>query len=158
MAAVSNNKISTFLWYENRAEEAANFYVSVFENSKILSVSEVPAGPASGGAVVEFELEGRRFSAIDGGPMFSFTPAISFVVTCESQEEIDYYWERLSEGGELGWCGWLNDKFGLSWQVVPSALGELMEAAPERVMETMLTMKKLEIARLREVAGAAPRG
>ena len=90
--------------------------------------------------------------------MFSFTPAISFVVTCESQEEIDYYWERLSEDGELGWCGWLNDKFGLSWQVVPAALGELMEAAPERVMEMMLTMKKLDIERLREVAGVAPRG
>ena len=152
MAAVSSNRISTFLWYENRAEEAAEFYVSIFENSRILGVSEVPAGPAAGGAVVEFELEGRRFSAIDGGPMFSFTPAISFVVTCESQEEIDYYWERLSEDGELGWCGWLNDKFGLSWQVVPAALGELMEAAPERVMATMLTMQKLDIARLREVS------
>ena len=103
MAEVSNNKISTFLWYENRAEEAANFYVSIFGNSKILSVSEVPAGPASGGAIVEFGLEGRRFSAIDGGPMFSFTPAISFVVTCGSQEEIDYYWDRLSEDGKLGW-------------------------------------------------------
>ena len=103
MAGVSSNKISTFLWYENRAEEAANFYVSIFGNSKILSVSEVPAGPASGGAIVEFGLEGRRFSAIDGGPMFSFTPAISFVVTCGSQEEIDYYWDRLSEDGKLGW-------------------------------------------------------
>ena len=152
MAGVSNNKISTFLWYENRAEEAANFYVSIFGNSKILSVSKVPAGPASGGAIVEFELEGRRFSAIDGGPMFSFTPAISFVVTCGSQEEIDYYWDRLSEDGELGWCGWLNDKFGVSWQVVPEALGELMRGAPERVMETMLTMQKIEIARLREVS------
>ena len=153
MAGVSNNKISTFLWYENRAEEAANFYVSVFGNSKILDVSKVPTGPAECGALVEFELEGRKFSAIDGGPMFSFTPAISFVVTCDSQEEIDYYWDRLSEDGELGWCGWLNDKFGVSWQVVPEALGELMEAAPERVMETMLTMKKLDIGRLREVSG-----
>ena len=152
MAGVSNNKISTFLWYKNRAEEAANFYVSVFGNSKILDVSKVPAGPAEGGALVEFELEGRRFSAIDGGPMFSFTPAISFVVTCDSQEEIDYYWDRLSEDGELGWCGWLNDKFGVSWQVAPEALGELMEAAPERVMETMLTMQKIEIARLREAS------
>ena len=102
---------------------------------------------------MEFELEGRRFSALDGGPMFSFTPAISFVVTCESQDEIDYYWERLSEGGEPGWCGWLNDKFGVSWQVVPEALGELMEAAPERVMEKMLTMQKLDIAQLLEVSG-----
>ena len=152
MAEVSNDKISTFLWYENRAEEAANFYVSIFGNSKILSVSEVPAGPASGGAIVEFELEGWRFSAIDGGPMFSFTPAISFVVTCGSQEEIDYYWDRLSEDGKLGWCGWLNDKFGVSWQVAPEALGELMEGAPERVMETMLTMQKIEIARLREAS------
>ena len=153
MAAVSNNKISTFLWFESRAEEAANFYVSVFGNSKILDVSKVPAGPVEGGALVEFELEGRRFSALDGGPMFTFTPAISFVVACGSQEEIDYYWDRLSEDGELGWCGWLNDKFGVSWQVVPEALPELMRGAPERVMETMLTMKKIDIERLREVSG-----
>ena len=153
MAAVSNNKISTFLWFESRAEEAADFYVSIFGNSRILSVSRVAAGPASGGALVEFELEGRKFSALDGGPMFDLTPAISFVVTCDSQEEIDYYWDRLSEDGELGWCGWLNDKFGVSWQVVPEALAELMEGAPERVMETMLTMQKIDIARLREVSG-----
>ncbi len=154
MAVTPNNKISTFLWFENRAEEAANFYVSIFGNSKILSVSRVPAGPAAGGAVVEFELEGRKFSAIDGGPMFEFTPAVSFVVSCDSQEEIDYYWDRLSEGGELGWCGWLNDRFGVSWQVTPEALPELMAGAPERVMEAMLTMKKIDIARLREASAA----
>ena len=151
MPAIS--KISPFLWFESRAaEEAANFYVSIFKNSRIVSVSKVSAGPAKDGALVEFELEGQKFSGIDGGPMFSFTPAISFVVTCDSQEEIDYFWEKLSEGGMEAWAGWLNDKFGLSWQVVPAALGEIMSAAPERVMQSLLTMTKIEIEQLREAA------
>ena len=150
MPAIS--KISPFLWFESRAEEAANFYVSIFENSRILSVTKVAAGPAKDGALVEFELEGQKFSGIDGGPMFSFTPAVSFVVTCDSQEEIDYFWEKLSEGGMEAWAGWLNDKFGLSWQVVPSALGEIMSAAPERVMERLMTMIKIDIEQLREAA------
>ena len=97
-------------------------------------------------------MEGQKFSGIDGGPMFSFTPAISFVVTCDSQEEIDYFWERLSEDGMKSLCGWLNDKFGLSWQVVPSSLGEIMSAAPERVMERLFTMTKIDIAQLQEAA------
>ena len=148
------SKISPFLWYESRAEEATNFYVSIFKNSRILSVTEVAAGPAKGGALVEFELEGQKFTGIDGGPMFSFTPAVSFVVSCESQEEIDYFWEKLSEDGMEGYAGWLNDKFGLSWQVVPAALAEIMSAAPERVMNKLLTMTKIEIDRLREAAAA----
>ena len=150
MPAIS--KISPFLWFESRAEEAANFYVSIFENSRIISVSKVAAGPAKDGSLVEFELEGQKFSGIDGGPMFSFTPAISFVVTCDSQAEIDYFWEKLSEGGMKSLCGWLNDQFGVSWQVVPAALGEIVSAAPERVMQSLFTMTKIDIAQLQEAA------
>jgi predicted 3-demethylubiquinone-9 3-methyltransferase (glyoxalase superfamily) len=153
MPAIS--KITPFLWFESRAaEEAANFYVSIFENSRILSLSKVAAGPAKDGALVEFELEGQKFAGVDGGPMFSFTPAVSFVVTCDSQEEIDYFWDKLSEGGMEAWAGWLNDKFGLSWQVVPSALGEIMSAAPKPVMERLLTMTKIDIDGLRQEAAA----
>ncbi len=149
----SISKISPYLWFESRAaEDAANFYISIFKNSRILSVSTVPSGPAGGGSLVEFELDGQKFTGIDGGPMFSFTPAISFVVSCESQDEIDYFWERLSEGGMKAYCGWLNDKFGISWQVVPSALGEIMSASPEQVMNKLLTMTKIEIAQLQEAA------
>ena len=146
------SKISPFLWYESRAEEAANFYVSIFKNSRIINVSKVPAGPAEGGSLVEFELEGQKFSGIDGGPMFSFTPAISFAVSCESQDEIDYFWEKLSEDGMEAWAGWLNDKFGLSWQVVPANLDEIMSAAPERVYNKLLTMTKIDIEELRKAA------
>ncbi len=150
MTAIS--KISPFLWYESRAEEAANFYVSIFKNSRILSVFAVPSGPAAGGSIVEFELEGQKFTGIDGGPMFSFTPAISFVVSCESQEEIDYFWEKLSQDGMKAQCGWLNDQFGISWQVVPAALGEIISAAPDRVYGKLMTMTKIEIAQLQEAA------
>ena len=151
MTAIS--KISPYLWFESRAaEEAANFYVSIFNNSRVLSVSKVAAGPAKDGALVEFELEGLKFTGIDGGPMFSFTPAISFVVSCESQQEIDYFWQKLSEGGIEAWAGWLNDKFGISWQVVPSALGEIMNAAPKQVMERLMTMTKINIEQLQDVA------
>jgi len=150
MTAIS--KISPFLWYESRAEEAANFYVSIFKNSRILSVSKVAAGPATGGAMVEFELEGQKFTGIDGGPMFSFNPAVSFVVTCDSQEEIDYFWEKLSEDGMEARAGWLNDKFGLTWQVLPADLAEIMSAAPEKVMGSLLNMAKVEVDQLREAA------
>ena len=150
MSAIS--KISPFLWFESRAEEAANFYVSTFKNSRILSVWKVPSGPAAGGNVVEFELEGQKFTGIDGGPMFSFTPAISFVVSCDSQEEIDYFWEKLSENGMKAQCGWLNDQFGLSWQVVPTALDEIMSVAPDRVYGKLMTMTKIDIQQLREAA------
>ena len=146
------SKVSPFLWYESRAEEAANFYVSIFENSRILSVWKVPSGPAAGGAVVEFELEGQKITALDGGPMFSLTPAISFVVSCDSQEEIDYFWEKLAENGMNAQCGWLNDQFGLTWQVVPAALGEIISVAPDKVYARLMTMTKIEIDELRKAA------
>ena len=145
-------KLSPFLWFNGRAEEAAEFYVSVFPNSRILSVSIVSEGPAKGDALVNFELDGQKFGAVDGGPMFEFTPAISFVVTCDSQEEIDYYWGRLSEDGEPGRCGWLEDKFGVSWQVTPSMLPELMEGNSAKLMEALLAMGKLDIETLRHAS------
>ena len=145
-------KITPFLWFDNNAEEAANFYVSVFKNAKLLKVARYgDAGPGPKGSVmtVEFELHGQEFVALNAGPSFKFTEAISFVVNCETQEEVDYYWERLSEGGEKSRCGWLKDKFGLSWQVTPTILGKLMaDKDPEkskRVMEAMLKMDKLDI-------------
>ena len=143
-------RLSPFLWFDGQSEEAAKFYVSVFPNSRLLKVEKITAGPAEDNAIVEFEIEGLKFGAVDGGPMFKFTPAISFVVPCESQEEIDYYWERLSEGGMKSQCGWLEDKFGLSWQVVPAALNEIMETNPTAVMEAMLTMQKIDIEALRQ--------
>ncbi len=143
-------RLSPFLWFDGQSEEAAKFYVSVFPNSRLLKVEKITAGPAEDNAIVEFEIEGLKFGAVDGGPMFKFTPAISFVVPCESQEEIDYYWERLSEGGMKSQCGWLEDKFGLSWQVVPAALNEIMETNPSAVMEAMLTMQKIDIEALRQ--------
>ena len=146
------SKIHPFLWFDGQAEEAAAFYASIFENSTIVHVETISTGPAEGGAIVEFELEGQRFGAVDGGPMYSFTPAISFVVECESQEEIDYYWERLSDDGQTQPCGWVADKFGLSWQVIPAGLGEIMAPAPQAVMEALLGMSKIEIGKLREAA------
>ena len=125
-------KVSPFLWFDGQAREAAEFYVSVFPNSRILNDSEVSSGPAEGGGLVEFEIDGQKFGAVDGGPMFKFTPAISFVIDCDSQEEIDYFWEKLSEDGEPGQCGWLQDKFGLSWQVVPAILPDLLESNGRR--------------------------
>ena len=147
------DRIGTCLWFENGAVEAAEFYVSLFPDSRIVEVSTVGAGPAAGNSFVVFELAGRTFQGIDGGPMFEFTPAISFVVNCESQEEIDFYWNALSEGGREGYCGWLNDRFGVSWQVVPANMGELMRTDPKRVMEALLRMGKIEIDGLRR-AGA----
>lgn len=152
MAAVT--RIHPFLWFNGQAEEAARFYVSIFDNAKIVHIGDISAGPAEGTAFVEFELDGQRFGAVDGGPMFSFTPAISFVVECETQEEIDYYWARLSEGGHTQPCGWLADKFGLSWQIIPARLSEIMAPAPEAVMEVLLGMSKIEIAKLRWAAGS----
>lgn len=148
-----NSRLSVCLWFDGRALEAANFYNSVFENARILSVAEIPTGPAEGNHIVEFELEGHKFTAFDAGPMFKFTPAISFVISCDSQGEIDHFWESLSEGGEKEQCGWLKDKFGISWQVVPSQLSELMERDSEKVMDALLRMEKLDLARLREAAG-----
>jgi len=145
-------KITPFLWFDDNAEEAANFYVSVFKNSKLLNVSRYgDAGPGPQGTVmtVEFEIDGLGFVALNAGPRFKFTEAISFVVNCETQEEVDYYWERLSEGGEKSRCGWLKDQFGLSWQVTPTILDKLMAdkdpVKSQRVMERMLQMDKLDI-------------
>ena len=150
MASIS--KIHPFLWFDGQAEEAARFYVSIFPNSRIVHVEKIAAGPAEDDAVVEFELDGQRFGAVDGGPMYSFTPAVSFVVECETQDEIDYYWERLSEGGRTQPCGWLVDKFGLSWQVTPAGLSEIMAQAPQEVMAALLEMSKIDIKGLRRAA------
>lgn len=146
--------ISPFLWFDNRARDAVEQYVSIFPNSRIISVTEVPAGPAKGAAQFEFELDGLRFTAIDGGPMFEMTPAISFVVPCESQQEIDYYWDKLADGGTQGFCGWLTDPFGVSWQIVPAILDELLARAPTAVMESLLAMTKIDIERLRQAGRA----
>ena len=153
-------KITPFLWFDNNAEEAAQFYVSVFKNSRILSVSRYgDAGPGPKGSVmvVSFQLEGQQFTALNGGPLFKFSEAFSFVVSCENQAEIDYYWNKLtSAGGQESQCGWLKDKFGFSWQIVPTALGKLMTdkdpTKANRVMQALLQMKKLDIATLEEAA------
>ena len=149
--------IKPFLWFDDKAEDAAKFYVSIFKNSKITAVSRYgEEGPGSDGAVMvaAFELDGLEFLALNGGPQFSFTPAISLLINCETQQEVDNLWDRLSAGGEKGQCGWLKDKFGLSWQVVPSILGELVQdddaEKSERVMQAMLKMTKLDIAKLKE--------
>jgi predicted 3-demethylubiquinone-9 3-methyltransferase (glyoxalase superfamily) len=148
-------KITPFLWFDGKAEEAANFYVSVFENAKITNVSRYPEdSPGEAGTVmtIEFELDGQEFVGLNGGPVYTFTPAVSFSIDCGSQAEVDHYWDRLSEGGVTSQCGWLQDKFGLSWQVVPSLLPELLgdddEAKSEAVMQAMLKMTKLDCAKL----------
>jgi predicted 3-demethylubiquinone-9 3-methyltransferase (glyoxalase superfamily) len=149
-------KITPFLWFDGRAEEAANFYTAIFPNSKIVSImSSGEAGPGPKGSVMSatFELQGQEFIALNGGPMFTFSPAISFFVHCETQEEVDNFWEKLSEGGEKQRCGWLRDKFGVSWQVVPTVLGQLLQdkdaEKSKRVMNAMLQMDKLDIASLK---------
>lgn len=146
-------KITPFLWFDDQAEEAANFYVSIFKNSKILSVSRYgEVGPGENGKVmtVSFELDGQEFTALNGGPIFKFTEATSFYVHCETQQEVDEFWDKLSADGEPGQCGWLKDKYGLSWQIVPNVLGELLGDADRekaaRVTQAMLKMHKLEIA------------
>ncbi len=148
-------RITPFLWFDGKAEEAMNFYVSIFKNSKVVSVSRYgDAGPGPKGTVMSaiFELEGQRFHALNGGPQFPFTPAISFYVNCETQREVDELWEKLSAGGEQQQCGWLQDKFGLSWQIIPSVLGKLLgDEDPKRanrVMRAMLQMKKIDIGQL----------
>ena len=148
-------KITPYLWYDDQAEAAVDLYVSLFPNSRVVGVERIPSGPGEDGAIVEFELDGQRMIAFDGGPMFKFTEAVSFVVSCESQEEIDHYWYGLSEGGEEQQCGWLKDPFGLSWQIVPAQLSELMEAAPGPVMDALLQMGKIEIEPLRRASRAA---
>ena len=155
-------KIIPNLWFDTEAEEAAGFYSSAFKNSRIVNVTHyTEAGPRPAGTVmtVEFELDGQRFVGINGGPQFTFDEAVSFQITCETQEEVDYYWERLSEVGEEGQCGWLKDRYGLSWQVVPTGMEEVFaDPDPERAqraMQAMLGMGKLDIAVLRSVADGA---
>jgi predicted 3-demethylubiquinone-9 3-methyltransferase (glyoxalase superfamily) len=152
-------KIVPNLWFDTQAEEAAAFYTSVFKNSRIVSVARyTEAGPGPAGSVmtVEFELDGQRFVGINGGPEFTFDEAVSFQVDCEDQAEVDYFWERLTDGGEESQCGWLKDRFGLSWQVVPKGMAELFEDPdPERAaraMKAMLGMRKLDVAALQRAA------
>jgi predicted 3-demethylubiquinone-9 3-methyltransferase (glyoxalase superfamily) len=151
------SKINPFLWFDRQAEEAANHYVSIFKNSKIVNVARYgDAGPGPKGSVmtVAFQLEGQDFVALNGGPQFKFTEAISLLVNCETQQEVDELWSKLSAGGEPSRCGWLKDKFGLSWQIVPIALGKMLAdkdpARSRRVMEAMLQMDKLDINRLKQ--------
>ena len=148
----SIQKITPFLWYDGNAEEAARLYVSLFPDSSIESVTPLPAGPAQNAAMVSFVLAGLQFTALDGGPHFQFSPAIYFVISCNTQEEIDHYWQGLSEGGTSKQCGWLKDRFGVSWQIVPAALGDLMEANPEPVMTALLSMEKIDLAALESSA------
>ena len=150
-------KITPFLWFDGKAEEAMNFYVSIFKNSKIVSVTRYgEAGPGPKGTVMtaKFELDGQEFVALNGGPQFTFTEAISFVVNCATQQEVDEFWEKLSEGGEKSRCGWLKDKYGLSWQVVPTVLVEMIQdkdaEKSKRVMQAMLQMDKLDINTLKQ--------
>jgi len=158
-------KITPFLWFDTQAEEAVNFYVSVFRNSKIVNVArygddaaKVSGRPKGSVMTVAFQLDGQPFVALNGGPVFTFSPAISFVVDCQTQEEVDRLWDKLSAGGEQQQCGWLRDKYGVTWQIVPTILGELMSspdaAKSQRVMQAMLQMTKLDIKGLQQAAGA----
>ncbi len=149
-------KITPFLWFNGNAEEAVNFYLSIFEGSRIVNVMRYgDAGPGPKGTIMTatFQLQGQEFIALNGGPEFTFSPAISFFVKCATQNEVDRYWEKLADGGEIQQCGWLKDKFGVSWQIVPTALGEMLQdkdaEKSKRVMRAMLQMKKLDIAALR---------
>jgi len=156
---MSAAKITPFLWFNNNAEEAMNFYASIFKNAKFDILSrwgDNGMGPKGSVMSATFELEGQRFMALNGGPMFAFTEAISFFINCDTQEEVDMFWDKLSAGGAKSRCGWLKDKFGLSWQVIPKALGELMgskdPAVSKRVMQAMMQMDKIIIADLQKAA------
>ena len=146
-------RITPFLWFDANAEEAVDFYLTVFKNSRRLSemrnTGDAP-GPKGGILTLSFELDGQKFTALNGGPMFKFTEAISFVVRCDSQEEIDYYWAKLTEGGTEIQCGWLKDKFGLCWEIVPARLSELLRNS--KAMQAMMKMKKFDIAELERAA------
>ena len=158
-------RITTNLWFDTEAEEAANFYVSIFDNSRIVNVTHYPEGayqPAGSVMTVEWELDGQRFVGINGGPQFKFDEAISLEISCETQEEVDYYWDKLLEGGgEESMCGWLKDRFGLSWQVTPDGMQELFDdaadpARAQRAMQAMFGMRKLDVAALRAAADGEP--
>ncbi len=159
---MSIQMITPFLWFDHQAEEAAEFYASIFPNSKIVKVvrcGQSGPGPAGSAMTVAFELHGQSFVALNGGPHFKFTEAISFVVNCQTQQEVDTYWDKLSAGGAEAQCGWLKDQFGLSWQIVPTALPELLAhpdpAKANRVMKAMLTMKKIDVQELRKASESA---
>jgi predicted 3-demethylubiquinone-9 3-methyltransferase (glyoxalase superfamily) len=150
-------KITPFLWFDSQAEEAMNFYVSIFKNSKVVSVTRYgDGGPGPKGTVMTaaFQIEGQGFVALNGGPQFTFSPAISFVVNCQTQQEVDELWDKLSAGGEKQKCGWLKDKYGLSWQIVPTVLSELLQdknaERSKRVMQAMLQMDKIDIKGLKQ--------
>jgi predicted 3-demethylubiquinone-9 3-methyltransferase (glyoxalase superfamily) len=151
----NSSRITPFLWFDSNAEEATDFYISIFKNSRRLTelrnTGDAP-GPKGGVLTVAFELDGLRFTALNGGPHFKFNEAISFVVTCDSQEEIDYYWSKLTAGGREVQCGWLKDKFGLSWQIVPARLPELLKHP--KAMQAMMKMTKFDIAELERAAHA----
>jgi predicted 3-demethylubiquinone-9 3-methyltransferase (glyoxalase superfamily) len=158
-----HQRITPNLWFDTEAEEAAQFYTSVFENSRIVNVARYPEGaprPAGTVMTVEFELDGERFVGINGGPEFTFDEAVSFQIDCQDQDEVDYYWEKLTEDGEEGPCGWLKDRYGLSWQVVPEGMDELFSdpdpGRAQRAMQAMLKMKKLDVAALRRAADGEP--
>jgi len=154
-------KISSFLWFDNNAEEAVNFYVSVFKNAnvrKTVHYGETGPGPKGSVMTIDFQLDGQEFTALNGGPVFKFTEAISLVVHCKTQEEVDYYWDKLGAGGQIIECGWLKDKFGLAWQIVPDVLLESLQdddpQKKDRVMKAMMKMKKLDVKELEQAAGA----
>jgi predicted 3-demethylubiquinone-9 3-methyltransferase (glyoxalase superfamily) len=156
-------KITPNLWFDTQAQDAAEFYISVFENSRIVNTTHYnEAGPREAGMVmtVEFELDGQRFVGINGGPEFTFDEAVSFQIDCDTQGDVDYYWDKLSEGGKEGPCGWLKDRYGLSWQVVPAGMEEMLtDADPQRAqraMQAMLQMGKLDIDALRRAADGVP--
>jgi predicted 3-demethylubiquinone-9 3-methyltransferase (glyoxalase superfamily) len=154
MSALENSpRITPFLWFDSNAEEVVNFYLSVFKNSRRISelrnTGDAP-GPKGGILTIAFELEGQRFTALNGGPTFKFTEAVSFAVRCESQQEVDDYWAKLTAGGSESMCGWLKDKFGLSWQIIPSRLGELIRNP--KAVRAMMGMKKIDIAQLERAA------
>lgn len=156
-ALAHSSRITPFLWFENNAEEAAEFYISIFPNSRLVTElrasSDTPTVPAGGVLTVAFELDGLKFTALNGGQANTFNHAVSFVVTCEDQQEVDHYWSRLTDGGEEVACGWLKDKFGLSWQIVPARLPELLRNP--KAMQAMMGMKKLDIAALERAAAHA---
>jgi len=154
-------KVTPFLWFDTEAEEAANFYVSLFANSKVGAVSrygEAGPGPAGSAMTVEFELDGLPVTALNGGPIYKFTEAVSFSVMCEDQAEVDHLWTKLTDGGQEGQCAWLKDRYGFSWQIVPKALPELLKdpdrARATRVMRAMMQMQKIDVAKLRQAADA----
>jgi predicted 3-demethylubiquinone-9 3-methyltransferase (glyoxalase superfamily) len=154
-------KITPFLWFNDQAEEAAHFYVSVFRNSKVKAVTrygDAGPGPKGTAMTVNLELDGQEFTALNGGPQFPFTEAVSFVVHCDTQQDVDAYWEKLTDGGRASQCGWLKDRYGLSWQIVPKALPRLLQQSDpkkaQRVVQALMTMTKIDIAQLEQAAAS----